>query len=436
MTVFWVVAALLIVASLIFIIPPLLHRTQKSESTQRRALNLTIYRDQLSELERDLQNDVVSDEQYQYGREDLERRMLEDVTDDEPVVTLKTATNKVLVVVLVVVMPAAAISLYFNLGSPQAISPETMMASQTSGQFSDQAEGMSTAVQNAAAEMSPEEMDDQIKQMVEQLAERLSANPEDGEGWKMLGRSYLVLENFERARDSFEQAARLLPNDAQVLAYLADSLAMTGGQSLEGRALKLINRALKIAPNHEKALWLAGTAAYERKDFSAALDYWQRLRDMMPPGSKGAEAMDSNIAEVSQLLGVPVVQTESSLPVPASSSSGEAYVSGVVNIDAALLSQVDANVTVFIFAQAEQGARMPLAVQRVTVADLPFSFRLDNSMAMTPAMSLSKFPRVIVTARISKSGSASPSSGDFQGRSDVVSTGQEGIQILINEVLP
>jgi len=432
MTVFWVVAALLIVASLIFIIPPLLHRTEKNEFTQRRALNLTIYRDQLSELERDLQNDVLSDEQYQHGREDLERRMLEDVADDEPVVTLKTATNRVLVVALAVVVPAAAISLYFTLGSPQAISPETMVASQ----FSGQAEGMSTAVQNAAAEMSPEEMDDQIKQMVEQLAERLSANPEDGEGWKMLGRSYLVLENFERARDSFEQAARLLPNDAQVLVDLADSLAMTGGQSLEGRAMELINRALNIAPNHEKALWLAGTAAYERKDFSSALGYWQRLRDMMPPGSKGAEAMDSNIAEVSQLLGVPVVQTESSLPAPASSSSGEAYVSGVVSIDAALLKQVDANVTVFIFAQAEQGARMPLAVQRVTAADLPFSFRLDNSMAMTPAMSLAKFPRVVVTARISKSGSASPSSGDFQGRSDVVNTGQEGIQILINEVLP
>jgi len=434
MMVFWIVAGLLIVASLIFIVPPLLSQTRVEESAQRRDLNLTIYRDQLVELERDLKNDVLSEEQYQQGREDLEKRMLEDISDvEEPVVQVSAPQNKILISVLSVLVPVGAIFLYFSIGSPHAISPDSRMAEQSSQMMTA---GNQNSVATTAAEVSPDEMEDQIKRMVEQLSERLSANPEDGEGWKMLGRSYLVMENFERARDSFEQAARLLPNDAQVLADLADSLAMTGGQSLEGRALELVNRALAIAPNHEKALWLAGTAAYERKDFASALIYWQRLRDMMPPGSKGADAMDSNIAEVSQLLGVPVVQSESILPGPASSASGEAYVSGVVGIDAALLAQVDAGVTVFIFAQAEQGARMPLAVQRVTAADLPFSFRLDNSMAMTPAMSLSKFPRVVVTARISKSGSASPSSGDFQGRSDVVNTGQEGIQVVINEVLP
>jgi cytochrome c-type biogenesis protein CcmH len=420
MMVFWLVAALLLAAALIFILPPLF-RTNRDDvhSGERAALNVSIYRDQLTEMERDVDNDVLGQEQYQQGRIEIEQRLLDDVGNgtDAPAAAAG-GSAKITAIVLAILIPLGAVILYQLLGTPEGLDPEGFQP----------------------PAMSKQQQSDQINQMVSRLAARLQDDPNDAEGWKMLGRSYLVLERFGDARKAFEQAVKMIPNDAQLLADLADTIAMTSGQSLEGRPMELINKALRVDPQNEKALWLAGTAAYERKDYRQALGYWQRLYSMQQPGSEGARAMERNIAEIKSLLGEPVTMGMAPPPPPGGDSSAAATagsISGELKLAANLQGQVRPSDSVFVFAQAISGPRMPLAVFRTTAAELPLSFTLDDTMSMTPQMRLSSFPEVSVTARISRSGSATAQSGDLQGHIDRVSTDQsQGLQLLIDEVVP
>jgi cytochrome c-type biogenesis protein CcmH len=209
---------------------------------------------------------------------------------------------------------------------------------------------------------------------------------------------------------------------------------MTGGQSLEGRPLELINQALALDPNNHKALWLAGTAAYERADYRGALDYWRRLYALVPKDSEAARAMESNIAEAEGLLGeVPRAGAAPSGPAARTAAA----VRGTVRLDQALRARVQDTDTVFVFAQAPSGPRLPLAVMRAQVKDLPLQYALDDSMAMDPSMNLSRFSEVVVVARISKGDSAAPQSGDLQGRSTLVRpSAAAAADVVISEVVP
>lgn len=419
MMVFWLVAVLLMAAALLFVLPPLFRSAEDTRSGRRAALNVSIYRDQLEEMARDLDNDVLSQEQYQQGREEIERRMLEDVGDSDVSAGAGRvdAHSKITAIAIAVMLPVAAAALYLVMGTPEGLAPEDYQPP--------------PITQQQAA--------DQINQMVSRLAARLEEDPNDAEGWKMLGRSYLALERFADARKAFEKAEKLLPADAQLLADLADTIAMTSGQSLEGRPLELITRALQLDPSNEKALWLAGTAAYERQDYRGALSYWQRLYAMQPPGSQGAQAMERNIAEIRSLLGEPV--SAAAMPAVPANNTTQAMtagrVSGEVRVATAMQARVKPQDSVFIFARAASGPRMPLAVFRTTVAELPQQFTLDDSLAMMPEMSLSHYAEVVITARVSKSGSASPQSGDLQGQTGLISSdNSQGIQLVIDQVVP
>lgn len=430
MTVFVAAALLLVVAALVFVIPPLLQKGRSRVKEDRKVLNISVYRDQLSELERDREADVISQDQYEQGRLELEKRLLEDVSDEEgaadEVRAVDEKPSRAPAVIVGVFLPVFAVSVYLVLGAPNALNPEQAQAPRIT------------------PDMSDEQIADQINTMVAQLAQRLENDPTDAEGWAMLGRSLIALERFDEALSALENATRLNESDAQLFADYADALAMAGGQTLEGRPMELIRRALEIDPNNQKALWLAGTAAYERADFQEALQYWERLYQLVPQGSQAARSMESNIAEVKALLAGrnPGAAAEAA-PAPGTamvqeSGTGEEGIEkldGVVKLDSALQDRVDASDTVFIFARAPQGPRMPLAIVRAQVKDLPLQYTLDDSTAINPAMKLSMFSQVEVVARISRSGDATPKSGDLQGSSGVVSAGSTA-DILVNEVIP
>lgn len=428
MTVFFIAAALLVLAAMLFIVPPLLRREADpdAESTgDRRELNISIYRDQLKELERDVANDVITRDQYEQSREELEQRLLEDVGEESARDGLSgrkldraTVTSAVLVAAFV---PVLAAGLYLELGEPAGIIDG----------------GSGDAAPIVRAEDGTE-VHDQISQMIAQLEQRLEREPNDPEGWSMLGRSYLWLEDFGRALGALERAVELNDRDPQLLVDYADALAMTGGMTLEGRPIELIERALSLDPRNEKGLWLAGTAAYERSDFAGALGYWQRLLALVPPGSDAARAMQNNIAEVEALMnGEEPPPPMAQVPAQPPGGAGGATVRGTVALDSALGDRLDPDATVFVFARAAEGPRMPLAVMRARAADLPLDYELDDSMAMDPSMSLSRFPEVVVVARVSRSGGAMVQSGDLQGESAPVRPGSsQPVEIVIDEVVP
>jgi cytochrome c-type biogenesis protein CcmH len=287
--------------------------------------------------------------------------------------------------------------------------------------------------------------DAQIAAMVEKLAQRLKARPDDADGWVLLARSYQALGRYTEAADAYARAETLIPDDASLLANYADMLAMTQGRKLAGKPAALVQRALALDPNHKKALALAATAAMELRDLDGALSYWRRLLEQVPPSSDDAKQVQAIIAEVESDKragkGIPATSSEAprraeraAAAAPANAAAGT--LAGRVEISPTLAAKVALTDTVFIFARAVDGPRVPLAVLRIPAKELPKEFVLDDSMGMAPGAKLSTTPAVIVEARISKSGNAMPQAGDLTGKSAPVKPGMAGIKLTIDQVVP
>jgi cytochrome c-type biogenesis protein CcmH len=251
------------------------------------------------------------------------------------------------------------------------------------------------------------------------------------------------MKKYRESADAYEKLVKLVPNDADLLANYADALAMAQNQSLQGEPEKILAKALVIDPKNLKALALAGTAAFDKRDFTTAVTQWKKLLALVPPESEAAQSATSGISEAQRLAaaGAANGSLPSSMPTQIApieddpspvAGKSEVSVKGTVEIDVAVRARVADTDSVFIFARAANGPKFPLAVIRKQVKDLPMSFVLDDSMSMMPNAKLSNFPMVIVGARISKSGSATPSAGDFEGVADAVKPGVTGLKIRIN----
>ena len=266
-------------------------------------------------------------------------------------------------------------------------------------------------------------------EMTAKLEARMQAKPDDPLGWAMLGRAYRMMGKMPDAQKAFARSVALKGDDAEVLADYAEVLAVIAGR-LDGDALKLAQRALAIDGRSEKALALLGTGAFDVEDYKGAIGYWERLLALAPPGSEYAQAITGAITEARAKL------TTAAGPQRKDAAAPGPKISGTVALAPALAAEASPDDAVFVFARAEQGPRMPLAVQRLEVRDLPAAFSLDDSMAMAPGMNLSKFPRVVVGARISKSGSATPQPGDLEGSTGAVEPGAKGVNLVIDRKTP
>jgi len=285
---------------------------------------------------------------------------------------------------------------------------------------------------------------DSIDEMVAKLAARLQQQPDDLKGWVMLARSYTILKRYGEADAAYENVLRLGGENAELLTDYADATVMAAGGRFTDKAGALLTRALELDPGNVKGLWLAGHWKNQSGAYAEALDYWQQAAAKLPPGSEDAAVIAQQISEVQGQLGIsaepaPAVATATADAgtTAATNSVSGAALSVHVALAPELAATAAAEDTVFIYARATQGPRMPLAIVRKQVRDLPISVTLDDSMAMTPQMVLSKFAQVVVGARISKSGNAMPQSGDLQGSvSPVATQTTEKIQITINSKVP
>ena len=407
MTVFLVVGALLIASAMLFVVPPLLRRGLRTGAT-RDAVNVAVYRDQLRELETDLRAGTLAADQHEKARSEIEARLLADVgKGDAPAQSPRHTRAAALALGLAV--PICALAVYVAVGNPRALLPQA-------------AEGGSPHGLSAQ----------QFEALVSRLAARMKDNPEDAEGWMMLGRSYAVLGRFGEASEAYAKAAARMPRDAQLLADYADALAMAQGGTLQGEPEKIILRALTVDPDNVKALLLAGTAAFNRNDPRAAIRHWERVLGLLPAESDMVERVQASIAEARSLAGSPGGKAQVAKPAKA---QGGSRVSGVVRLAPELAGKVAPGDTVFIFARAAEGPRMPLAILRKRGSDLPAEFTLDDSMAMAPQMKLSAFPRVVVGARVSKTANATASPGDLQGLSPPVKVGAKAVAVTIDTEL-
>ena len=403
MTLFVVLGTLLVAGALLFVVPPLVRRTAQPGAS-REAVNAAVYRDQLRELEADLQAGTLAPDQHDKARREIEARLAADLgTNEAQAKSPVSARGAALALGLAV--PICALAVYLTVGNPRALTPQPEEGAAPHGMSAQQ-----------------------FETMVGRLAARLKDNPEDAEGWMMLGRSYAVLGRFGDSSEAYAKAVARVPNDAQLLADYADSLAMAQGRTLSGEPEKLIKRALAVDPNNVKALVLAGTAAFDRNDRAGAIRYWERALGVLPAASEMAQRVRASIAEAGGSAG----KTQVARPAQA---QGSARISGIVKLDPRLAGKVGPDDTVFIFARATEGPRMPLAILRRQGRDLPVQFTLDDSMAMAPQMKLSAFPSVVVGARVSKTANANASPGDLQGLSPAVKVGATDVAVTIDSEL-
>jgi cytochrome c-type biogenesis protein CcmI len=260
-----------------------------------------------------------------------------------------------------------------------------------------------------------------------QLQAQLADNPNDAEAWAALGRAYSLMNKYADAVQAYAKATAQITDSADLWADYADALASVDDTGLSGRPMQLVHKALALNPDHVKALWLAGTEAHNRQDYQAAIKYWQHLQRLLDPAGRDARIIQANIDEARRLLGQPVQAATRPSPEQA---SGIQEIRGHVQLAPGLKGKVPADATVFIYARAAQGPRMPLAVLRKQVKDLPVDFVLNDSLAMSPAMKLSAFNDVVVSAHISRSGSAVRSSGDLEARAQSV-TGEQKTPVTL-----
>lgn len=359
---------------------------------------------------------VIGDAELQKRCEPLERQLVDSVLA-APAAAPARVGGKLWVMLAGAVVSLAAAG-YLWTGSPGT--PAQPFASRTDAAQAPQGGG------NAGA---PEVSREQILAMTEKLSSRLKDTPDDVEGWRMLGRAQMALEQPVLAVQAYQRVVQLLPRDAGALADYADALAVRNGRELKGEPTQLIEQALKLDPAHMKSLILAGTAAYNRGDFAKAVVYWDRAGRIGPadnPMAAQARAAAAEAREAGKLPPQPAATTAAG----AAGASGS--VSGSLSLAPALRSKVSPDDTVFIVARPSDGSRMPLAILRKQVRDLPLQFTLDDSQAMSPATRLSTAATVIVVARISKSGQASPQPGDLEGVTAPVAVGSTGLTVEIS----
>jgi cytochrome c-type biogenesis protein CcmH len=414
MIAFWSVAAVLTALALAILLPPLL-RARTAAPDARVAANAAIYREQLEELAAELQRGAIGKEEFERAGREIERRVVAEHAARGP----EAARHGPMLAValsLALGVPLVAGLGYWKLGNP---------------------EGLRAA---ASAAADPHRMSgEQVEELVEKLAARMEQNPDKAEGWALLGRSLGAIGKYERAAAAYARAAQMLPQDADVLADYADALAMARGRNLDGEPLALVKRALAIDPDHVKALALAGTAEFERRNFGGAIAYWERILKVVPPDTEFTRSVQGSIAEARALGGIaaapPRADKPRAEPAQAAKAPAGSAVSGTVSLEPSLAGKAAPGDTVFILARPAAGSRMPLAIARVTVAQLPYAFRLDDSMAMAPGATISSHAEVMVVARVSRAGSATPQKGDIEGSIGPVAPGASGLKVVLSRVV-
>jgi len=413
---FLILATALVAGALLLVVPPMLGAGSQARAQAKRQRQaetvLVVLREQLGELEAERAADTISEADYQRSREELELRALEEGRAAEGGADLRPARKGAIAVIAVI--PIVAVAFYLTLGEPRGLDPVEV-------------------AKQEGHEITPQQM----TQLVAQLAERLERQPDDVEGWVMLGRSYSMMKDFDGAAATWARIGAKVPDQPDILADWADLLAVAAGRKFDGEPERLIQRALELDPKHVKALALAGTVAFQRQDFAGASAYWERILANLSPDEPAYRAILGSINEARGKGGIALLKTPEAASVASAgadesraSATAALTVSGRVSISPELAAQAAPDDVVFVFARPPQGG-MPLAALRLRAGDLPatFDFRTAQRMSQGPLPA-----QINVGARLSKQASASAQAGDLEGMPVSVAPDAKSVEIVIDRV--
>jgi len=420
LTAFLLLAVILIYLSFLFLLP--IFNRKSGQETDQNAINIRLYKDKLHELVNDLEDGSIDKQQYINAEEELKKQLLEDTSETDSVSIQQTqqTSSEVqpyrIALALVLFIPALTVFLYFIFGQPKAL---------TQGP---------THLQKATATNKTKQRPsvEAVQQMIVRIKARLKQKPNDPKGWIMLARAYTYIQQFGPASDAYQTALKYNKDNPDLLASYADVLTAAYGGKIAEKSLKLILKALKLDPNHPKALNLAGTAYYQSGNYKQALVYWSRLHKVLPPGSQYVSAIEISINEVRKKLGMEPIAVK-----PIIAKAGKAFViTGIITVDQKLKKSLTGKETVFIVARAVSGSKFPIALLRKTAADLPLKFQLDDNTKMSPRSKLSNQQKVIVFVRILRHGGVKPQKGDLESEILTISRdNSKDLKLTINKTV-
>ncbi len=437
---FWALMVLMLLVAIILLVYPLLKVRHKSSLAYKES-NLKINEEKIKELDLDLKEGRIDQVYYKAAREELDRELLIDIpAENQQTAALHyTAAAKqhpALALMISIFVPMLALLLYLELGMHSA-SDESFAADQQ---------------QAAQAQQSQE------TPSIEEMARKLEARIEQSGGtvqeWTMLGRAHKYLGRHELAAKAFAVALEKDTNNAQLMLERAEVLALNNNRSFNPEARNLVLKAYSLEPDNANVLWFAGVAEYQSENYQQAIDLLIKLlplaRDeedvvksvinIIAESREKLIAAGEKMPELEELLGVEAMakaDSPAATSKAAVSSASPTSLNVSVDVSAEVREKFDASDVIFIYAKAKQGPRMPLAAQRMTLAELPASVVLDDSMAMVEGMNLSAFDQLVVSARVTKSGSAIAQSGDYIGRIVVENkTANTSLSVVIDTAVP
>jgi cytochrome c-type biogenesis protein CcmH len=417
-TTFLLIAAAMLAGALALVLRPLLRREPGANDVARR----------LDALDRALADGVL--DEAEFGRK---RKAL--LAEQGSAAPSKPALLPVLSLALL--LPLGSVLVYLTVGTPQALDPALAAAPAGGGS------------PHGGAGSTP-----QMDQAIAGLEKRLEAEPENVEGWMLLGRAYKTMQRFEDARAALKRAFDLKPNDPDVMVEYAEAIALADPErDIAGEPQALLEQALADNPQHERALWLLGIGAAQVGDYTGAIARWEALLPLLgEDDGEIREQVEAQLAEARSRAGLPAAPASAPAAVaaaapaaatPPSDATAPAAATGAsltieVDIAPELAAKLAPTDVLYVFARAAEGPRMPLALQRLPGAKFPLTVKLDDSMGMMPTMKLSSVPQVVIGARVSKTGVANPQSGDLEVISAPLATATQDapVRLVINTVVP
>lgn len=444
MTTFIIICVVMTLIAVLAVVLPLWFGGRVNPDADRRSQVLAILRQQAADLEAERAAGRIDEDEFEESRMELERRVLEETRQEDQARSGKsTLVARILAVIFLIVIPTASSLAYLALGRYTAMDPQfiAMMEEQSARQRG-----------HSGIEM---------QRMLDKLRADLEKDPMNANGWFMLARTAAQMNRFDESVEAFKKLNALVPNNADIIADMADMMAAANGKVITPDIEALLKKALRLDPNQWKALALLAIQAWDRQQYVNAALYWQKLLQVVPPDFPDRDQIESNIAEAKRLGGVndsisavspkaadqnaadasaaaeDAAAAAKTAPVPTASPADMKSVAGTVIISDELRAKTKPDDVVFIYARPAEGSRMPVAFMKVTVKDLPYNFTLDSTttMGMGMTQTLESVKAVIVGARISKTGNFMPQAGDLEGEMpNPVEVGDRGLVVQISTV--
>lgn len=399
-------AGLMTLFALFLLLPGLWHQSASldEENVIQDEANVRITREQLEQLKASFAEGQISQTEFDTHRKELETALAKSLASTARVKT--QGNGRFAAIALGVLLPVSAGYLYYSLGKPEMLDESFVLASQ----------------QQAAAAGTGEKLPS-IDELVPSLVEHLEKNPNDAKGWRLLGRTYRSLQQFEKSLTALSKAFEIDGTNPGLMLELADVKAVLNNGQLAGEPLSLVERALRLNPADVQGNWMLGMAYQQQGRAADAIAVWEPLLSALENAPQSQAQLRQIIDETRASIGEksdPNGIAATTTPEP----STDASVLVQVVLDPALTVNLPPDASVFVYAKATAGPPMPLAAMKSQVRDLPLEVRLDDSLAMMPALKLSGFERVTVGARVSLSGDPVASDGDVFGEVANVEVGE------------